>query len=93
MGNNLYTNKEEIDCLKYSYERTLDMFRLNNDNYFKRVQIIMMAFKTRPLYMFAVYKIRSFIRLALQKLEPKFIFDLLLKPYTPRWCSLHAEIL
>jgi hypothetical protein len=34
---------EEIRNLKYSYDRALEIFRLHNDNYFKRVQIIMVA--------------------------------------------------
>lgn len=33
----------EIENLKYSYDRILDIFRLHNDNYFKRVQIVMVA--------------------------------------------------
>lgn len=35
--------KEEIEYLKYSYDKALDIFRLHNDNYFKRTQIIMIA--------------------------------------------------
>jgi hypothetical protein len=33
----------EIANLKYSYDKALDIFRLHNDNYFKRIQIIMVA--------------------------------------------------
>lgn len=34
---------DEIANLKYSYDKALDIFRLHNDNYFKRTQIIMVA--------------------------------------------------
>lgn len=35
--------KQEIENLKYSYNQTMDIFRMNNDNYFKRIQVIMVV--------------------------------------------------
>lgn len=42
---NKIENGQEIDPddLKYSYDKALDIFKLLNDNYFKRVQIVMVA--------------------------------------------------
>ncbi|GAX60922.1 phage shock protein A [Candidatus Scalindua japonica] len=39
-------DKEKRENLQYSYNRTLDIFKIANDNYLKRVQIIMVALQT-----------------------------------------------
>lgn len=41
---------EEIENLKYSYDRALDIFKLSNDNYFKRIQILMVALQVGLFY-------------------------------------------
>ena len=35
--------KIEIEGLKYSYDKTLEIFKIQNDNYFTRVQLLMVA--------------------------------------------------
>ena len=37
------SKEEEVKNLKYSYNKALDIFKILNDNYLKRVQIIMVA--------------------------------------------------
>ncbi len=68
-------DKVKIEDLKYSYDRALDIFKLNNDNYFKRVQIIMVVLQA-GLFI-------ALLKLLESNLDPdaKFILSILIMAF------------
>lgn len=52
MSNDIH-NKDELEKIINSYKIVLDIFKLNNDNYFKRVQVFMSALQVGVAIAFA----------------------------------------